>query len=54
MFYSNNKKLRSHLHSDPAPIISSRARVDLILHVPLIPKCYTLILKVISEHVCAT
>lgn len=56
MFYSNNKKLHSHLHSDPAPIISSRAREDLILHVPLIlsPKCYTLILKVSSEHVCVT
>lgn len=56
MFYSNNKKLHSHLHSDPAPIISSRTREDLILHVPLnlSPKCYTLILKVSSEHVCVT
>lgn len=56
MFYSNNKKLHSHLHSDPAPIISSRTREDLILHVPLnlSPKCYKLILKVSSEHVCVT
>ena len=36
MFYSNNKKLHSHLHSHPAPIISARAREDLILHVLLI------------------